>query len=284
MSWRQAGRRDLAALLEFLLPEEALFVPFTSRLRSGARGYEVYMDTDDTGAVRDCFLHTSGGLLLPAFAPAGQDPRELSELLAGLRPVVHSIMGVGRCVDVIEASLPLPPTTRVEYFLMTLEAGTRHPVLPPDPPGLSMRKADVYDADLLFPMQKCYELEEVVIAPAHFNEAQSMKSLKIALQEQLVYVAEIRGVPVSKAGGMPLRQEAQPCSHRALREAGLRARDRLRDLILRALTPKARRRPTRPLLPPDPTRAFRAVRRRTRRASRSRGFAALPRAFRCCGC
>jgi predicted GNAT family acetyltransferase len=199
VSWRQAGRRDLAALLEFLLPEEALFVPFTSRLRSGARGYEVYMDTDDTGAVRDCFLHTSGGLLLPAFAPAGQDPRELSELLAGFRPVVHSIMGVGRCVDVIEASLPLPPTTRVEYFLMTLEAGTRHPVLPPDPPGLSMRKADVYDADLLFPMQKCYELEEVVIAPVHFNEAQSMKSLKIALHEQLVYVAEIRGVPVSKA-------------------------------------------------------------------------------------
>jgi predicted GNAT family acetyltransferase len=199
VSWRQAGRRDLAALLEFLLPEEALFVPFTSRLRSGARGYEVFMDTDDTGAVRDCFLHTSGGLLLPALSPEGQEQRELSTLLAGLRPMVHSIMGVGRCVDVIEAHLPLPPTTRVEYFLMTLEEGTRHPVLPPDPPGLSVRKADPYDADLLFPMQKCYELEEVVIASAHFNEAQCMKSLRIALHEQLVYVAEVRGVPVSKA-------------------------------------------------------------------------------------
>jgi predicted GNAT family acetyltransferase len=108
-------------------------------------------------------------------------------------------MGVGRCVDVIEAILPLPPTTRVEYFLMTLEEGTRHPVLPPDPPGLSVRKADPYDADLLFPMQKCYELEEVVITPAHFNEAQCMKSLRLSLHEQLVYVAELKGVPVSKA-------------------------------------------------------------------------------------
>ena len=199
MSWRLAGRRDLAALLEFLLPEEALFVPFTSRLRSAARGCEVYLDADDTGAVQDCFLFTSGGLVLPAFSPGGGDRSGLPALLGELRPVVHSIMGVGRCVDVVEASLPLPPTTRVEYFLMTLEEGTRHPVLRPDPPGLSVRKADPYDADLLFPMQKCYELEEVVITPAHFNDAQCMKSLKTALHEQLVYVAEVRGVPVSKA-------------------------------------------------------------------------------------
>jgi hypothetical protein len=179
VSWRQAGRRDLAALLEFLLPEEELWVSVTSRLRAGARGYEVYIDTDDTGAVRDCFLHTAGGLLLPALSPSGQHGRELSQIMDGLRPTVHSIMGVGRCVDVIEANLPLPPTTRVEYFLMTLEEGTRHPVLPPDPPGLMVRKADPYDADLLFPMQKCYELEEVVITPAHFNDAQCLKSLRL---------------------------------------------------------------------------------------------------------
>jgi predicted GNAT family acetyltransferase len=199
MSWRQAGRRDLAALLEFLLPDEAGFVSLTSRLRAGARGFDVYLDADASGSVRSCFLHTSGGLLLPAFGSAGPDSRELAALLGSLTPLVHSIMGVGRCVEAVEASLPLPPTTRVEYFLMTLAAGSRHPVLPPDPPGLRVRKADAYDADLLFPLQKCYELEEVVITPDHFNEAQSMKSLKISLREQLVYVAEIGGVPVSKA-------------------------------------------------------------------------------------
>ncbi len=199
MSWRQAGRRDLAALLEFLLPEEALFVPFTSRLRAGARGFEVYMDADHTGAVRDCFLYTAGGLLLPAFSADGQDTRELSLLLNSLRPMVHSIMGVGRCVDLVEKSLPLPPTTRVEYFLMTLSAGSRQPVLPADPSGLHVRRADPYDAEVLFPLQKCYELEEVVITPAHFNEGQCMKSLRVALREQLVYLAELQGVPVAKA-------------------------------------------------------------------------------------
>jgi hypothetical protein len=199
MSWRQAGRRDLAALLEFLLPEEALFVPFTSRLRAGARGFDVYMDTDHTGAVRDSFLYTSGGLLLPAFSADGQDTKGLSLLLNSLRPVVHSIMGVGRCVDLVELSLPLPPTTRVEYFLMTLSAGSRNPVLPPDPPGLRIRRADPDDDEALFPLQKCYELEEVVITPSHFNDGLCMKSLRLALREQLVYLAELGGVPVAKA-------------------------------------------------------------------------------------
>jgi predicted GNAT family acetyltransferase len=200
VSWRKAGRRDLAALLEFLLPEEALFVPFTSRLRSGARGFEIHMDADPTGAVRDCFLYTSGGLLLPAFSREGGDRDELSSLLNDLTPMVHSIMGPGRCVDVIQSHMPLPPTTRVEYFLMSLERGSRHPVLPPGPPGVHVRTADAYDAEILFPMQKGYEMEEVVISPAHFNDAQSMKSLRLALREQLVYLAEISGVPVSKAG------------------------------------------------------------------------------------
>src|SRR5208337_1014346 len=81
----------------------------------------------------------------------------------------------------------------------SLAAGSRHPVLPPDPPGLHVRRADPYDADVLFPLQKCYELEEVVITPTHFNDGQCMKSLRLALREQLVYLAELEGVPVAKA-------------------------------------------------------------------------------------
>jgi len=200
MSWRPAGRRDLPALLEFLLPEEALFVPFTSRLRSGARGFEVHAEMGPSGDVRHSFLHTTTGLLLPAFADPPPDRRELAVVLGGLRPMVHSIMGIGRCVDAVEASLPLPPTTRVEYFLMALAEGHGHPVLRPDPPGLVVRRADAADANFLFPIQKLYELEEVVITPSHFDDGQCLRSLRIALKEQIVYVAELSGAAVAKAG------------------------------------------------------------------------------------
>ena len=200
MSWRQAGRRDLHTLLEFLLPHEARFVPFTSRLRSGSRGFEVYMEEGPAGEVRAALLHTSNGLLLPAFADPLPEPKELARVLSELRPTVHSIMGDGRCVHATEASLPLPPTTSVDYFLMAVEAGRRHASIRERPPGLLVRMADAGDADLLFPLQRGYELEEVVISPSHFSEGQCMRMLRVSLREQLVAVAELLGAAVGKAG------------------------------------------------------------------------------------
>ena len=42
-------------------------------------------------------------------------------------------------------------------------------------------------------------MEEVVIDPSHFSDAQCMKFLKHSLKEELVYVAERDGLPVAKA-------------------------------------------------------------------------------------
>ena len=199
MSWRRATRRDLGSILDFLMRDEALCVPFTSRLRSGARGCDVYFDTDDTGAVTEAFLHASTGLLLPVVSRDETGHDGLRDLLMDLNPMVHSIMGVGRSVQAIEALLPLPPTTRIDYFLMTLARGALRPVLPARGPAVRTRKADPYDAGALFPLQKGYEMEEVVIDPSHFSDAQCMKFLKHSLKEELVFLAEREGTPIAKA-------------------------------------------------------------------------------------
>lgn len=199
MSWRPVGRKDLPAILEFLLRDEALCVPFTSRLRSGARGCEVYFNGGAGGDVSECILFTSAGLLLPVLAGTDGTHGDLADVLRGLRPPVHSIMGVGRCVEGAESLLPQPPTARIEYFLMTLPRASLHHLLPDDTSGVLVRKADPYDAEALFPLQKEYELEEVVIYPTNFSDAQCMKQLKHALRDELVFVAELDGVPVAKA-------------------------------------------------------------------------------------
>jgi predicted GNAT family acetyltransferase len=196
MSWHHAARKDIGLVLDFLLRNEALFVAITSRIRTGVRGCEVYFDSE-AGTVRECILFTSTGLLLPALDPGADDRRELGCLLRDLRPTVHSIMGVGRSVLTIEELLPLQATTRIEYFLMTLAAASMNPVLPVE--GVSARRAEPYDAENLFPLQRGYELEEVVIDPVHFSDAQCMKMLKLALRDELVCVAERQGVPVAKA-------------------------------------------------------------------------------------
>jgi predicted GNAT family acetyltransferase len=199
MSWESVGRREMDSVLSYLLRDEALCVPFTSRIRAGTRGCEIYRDMNEDGAVRECFLFSSTGLLLPMLSPLIEQRRELQTLLRALRPVVHSIMGVGPSVDGIEELLPLPPTTRIDYFLMSLNAGHMIPVMPHLTGALRVRRADADDAEALFPLQKGYELEEVVISPDHFSEAQCMRLLRNALRDELVYIAELDGIPVAKA-------------------------------------------------------------------------------------
>jgi GNAT superfamily N-acetyltransferase len=212
VSWAQAGRRDLSSVAEFLLPEESLHVPFTSRLRSGARGCDVFCNKGKAGEIRECFLLTNGGLLLPAFTAGGGGAEGASgpnispadrdgpgALLRDSKPPVHSIMGAGRFVGAAEACLPISPTTRIEYFLMTVDRGSLRPALPLDDPRLRVRRADPFDAEALFPLQRGYEMEEVLIDPVHFSEGNCMRLLKTALREEVVYLAERDGVPVAKA-------------------------------------------------------------------------------------
>jgi GNAT superfamily N-acetyltransferase len=199
VSWRRAARRDLSAVLDFLLRDEALCVPFTSRLRNGTRGCAVYFDEDAQGTTTDSILYSSSGLLLPVLSRRDGGCDGLGELLRELTPAVHSIMGVGRCVVEAESLIPIAPTTRVEYFLMTLQRNGLRPAFPLAEPALRVRRADVTDADALFDLQKGYELEEVVIDATHFSESQCMKLLKAGLKGELVYVAERDGMPVAKA-------------------------------------------------------------------------------------
>ena len=199
MSWRPAARRDIPGVLDFLLRDEALYVPFTSRLRAASRSGEVFVQVSDNGEVCGCLLFTTSGLLLPAFSNPEEDHPDLAVLLQALRPPIHSIMGIGRGVRAIEALLPLPPTNRIEYFLMTLHRTSLRPLMPSPLPGLLVRRADPFDAEDLFPLQRGYELEEVVITPSHFNDAQCMKLLRTSLREQLVFVVERDGTLTAKA-------------------------------------------------------------------------------------
>jgi predicted GNAT family acetyltransferase len=199
MSWRPAAKNDSAHVLEFLLRDEAFHVPFTSRLRSSSRGYEVFLDADERGKVTDCLMVTSGGLLLPALSPEASRRGDLAEFLRRLRRPIRSLMGFGRSVGEVEALLPIAPTTRVEYFLMSARRGKLKSAVPPLDPEVRIRRAGAADAEELFPLQRGYELEEVVIDPVQFNDGQCMKLLKRSLKVDLVYVAERGGDPVSKA-------------------------------------------------------------------------------------
>jgi hypothetical protein len=201
MSWRPVTRRDLPAVLRFLLREEAQCVAVTSRIRAGCRGCQLWCDELPDGTVTDCILYTSGGLLLPVLSQPPAHRRELAEVISRLRPSVQSVMGIARSVEEAEALVPAAATRRMEYFLMVLDAGSAHRLwTPPLAPGMRVRRATAADAAGIFPLQKAYEIEEVLLDPSHFNEALCQRSLVQGLRDEVICLLESGGTIAAKAG------------------------------------------------------------------------------------
>jgi hypothetical protein len=88
---------------------------------------------------------------------------------------------------------------------MTLQKQEAHRLwTPPLGAGVRVRRADPADAAALFPLQKAYEQEEVLLDPAHFNDAICLRSLLQSLREEILFVLETESPAkvrlVAKAG------------------------------------------------------------------------------------
>ena len=118
----------------------------------------------------------------------------------------------------------------------------RHtPSTPPPLPGLRIRPADGRDLGSLFPLQRDYELEEVVVFPERFSEQSCRLHLRDTLRRQLVVVAELDGRPVAKAGtnarGFQVDQIGGVFTEERLRGSGIAARV-MSDLLERIFRSK----------------------------------------------
>jgi RimJ/RimL family protein N-acetyltransferase len=212
VSWKKAEAGDLPELLALARAQEGRAVHFSSRLRPARTGgraglpsrLEATVLVHRTGAeATAALLLTSGGLLLPLLAAPGQEgiaaPRFPS--WRGLARALHSIMGPLREVRWAESNLPFPARVSVDYHLMGLKKRDYlPPALAPAPAGLRLREAGPQDARGLYPLQRDYELEEVLIEPGHFDPQACLANLRKTLRRQIVIMAELDGRPVSKAG------------------------------------------------------------------------------------
>jgi predicted GNAT family acetyltransferase len=250
-SWRRATAQELPAVLDFLLPQEWRAVPFTSRLlRDGRAALPSRLNSavailtrQEAEAVRvhGAILRTSGGLLLPILphtGSVGQDreaafrtlPRPEASFPRLFAERVYSIMGPSAEVRWLESGLGDEPAASIDYTLMSLERARFHGPSRPAPaevPGLRVRKADARDLVALFPLQKAYELEEVVVFPERFSDQSCRSNLRRILRHQLVVVAELDGRAVAKAGtnarGFQVDQIGGVFTEERLRGSGIAA-------------------------------------------------------------
>lgn len=204
MSWLAATPADGERLAAFLRRDEASCASASARVRAAERGCTAYVEeTDDE--ISGALVATAAGLVLPVLPHGVRDRAGLAGLLAGLRVPVHSVMGAAASVAAVEEALPEPPTARVAYRLMSLarerwEGAAAHGSAAAAATGVRVRRSRPLDAALLFPLQRDYELEEVMLDPALFRDATCLRLLRQALRTELMYHAERDGRPLAKAG------------------------------------------------------------------------------------
>lgn len=107
-------------------------------------------------------------------------------------------MGLRRDVESLKQLFPEKPTEEIHYYHMSRSCGApleQHPL----PDSMTVRKAGPADAQALYPIQRAYEIEEVLLSPDRFDPTGCMYQLRSSLKQQLVYIVEHDRRPIAKA-------------------------------------------------------------------------------------
>ena len=142
-------------------------------------------------------LYGGGGMILPLLAE-GLSALEVFKLpLSFSLGNPRTLMGEASAVKCLEAQIDRPLGNTVNYDLMVRIGETpRHASSRLD---IEIRRANPSDCHILFPLQRAYVLEEVLLKDSPFNPRLCLQNLKLVLKNGLVLMACHRGVPVAKA-------------------------------------------------------------------------------------
>ena len=199
------NRGDRKGLTDFLSREEWGHVGFSSRMKSRAEEQAaVYLRTDAFESITDGLLCSRSGLLIPALSgDAKKVEGSLGELFdsgQGRRqPIrkIRSIMGLRDHVSALEENIDGRSYASIDYHLMV---ATEAPPLTGDNDGIVCKRAKLRDSSSLYPLQKAYEIEEVLLNPATFSQRVCYLNLQKSLRNDLIIYAQIDGRIVAKAG------------------------------------------------------------------------------------
>jgi uncharacterized protein len=193
--WVAAEPADLQPLRSLLLSAEWTCVSFSAHLSVGS--YDDLLVERAGGSVAQAILLGPRGLVLPRLdAAAPRPPPDLASRL----PDALTVMGTEESVAAVERAIGREASRAVSYHLMKLErpkglAGEEEP-----PHGLVIRRASPLDLRRLYPLQRDYEKEEVLLDPTMHVPHLCRANLRHALQSEIVYLAEDSRGAIAKAG------------------------------------------------------------------------------------
>ncbi|MDR2136379.1 MAG: GNAT family N-acetyltransferase [Treponema sp.] len=202
--WERLGRRHFEAAKELLRRRELFCVAACARfLRPELFSSQTWGFPGPDGSMGALILHNKG-----TFFPVmiSRDPDRLGMppvLLRFLKKTsVYAVQGLQNDVLTLQGilgELGKQSIDEIDYDLMALNRGPSVETLRAGPPEISIREPELWELDDILPLQKAYELEEVLPRGAVFNAAVCRLNLKRILKEQKILVAELGGQIIAKA-------------------------------------------------------------------------------------
>ncbi|MCK4543670.1 MAG: GNAT family N-acetyltransferase [Spirochaetales bacterium] len=199
MGWQRASGSDLPGIKQFLRHEEWRWTTLSSRIKTGGRGLlesskGTVLLRKEAECISDLLYIGPGNIILPAFSHPSSFPETIFPILDC---IPNSILGCASSVIALESLFPQKPSARIEYLLMRKMFACHWTSIPR---GLKVQKASSGDIAGLYPLQRAYELEEVLVNPGKFNQTVCLFNLKLSLREQFILLGKIDGRIVAKAG------------------------------------------------------------------------------------
>jgi predicted GNAT family acetyltransferase len=214
--WKRLGRGRFKEAEALLRRQELFCVAACARfLRPERFSSHLWGFAGFNGSLEALILHNKG-TLFPIFdtrdtldirsirdAPDTAAPGIPAPVLRFLRKNrVHAIQGLREDVlalDRIMEELGKDSADQIDYDLMALDQRPSAETLRAGPPGLSIRTAAPRELEAVFPLQRAYELEEVLPQGSSFSPMACRANLEHIFKEERLLIAELRGQIVAKA-------------------------------------------------------------------------------------
>lgn len=139
--------------------------------------------------VLNVLMITSGGILIPMFSetpPSGPVIQEMLKLITDYKKNIFCILGVSKDIKTVNNFLGYSLLSKIEYVLLKEDKSTIFEI---DKTFFKIKKAKKRDALQLFPLEKEYLLEEVLIGDSKLNQKAALINLQKTCNTQSVFYA-----------------------------------------------------------------------------------------------
>ena len=139
--------------------------------------------------VLNVMMITAGGILLPMFSelpPSGMVINEMLEMITEYKKNIFCILGVSKDTETVKSILNYSILSKIEYALLKEDKRT---IFETEKALFRIKKAKKRDALQLFPLEKEYLLEEVLIGSSELNPKAALLNLQKTCNTQSVFYA-----------------------------------------------------------------------------------------------